>query len=91
MIGCTRAEGGDWPVYRASIVDFATRNPKIKVAIVQSTSDSISKAYSTVQPFLDAQLDAFASVINEPDPELAYTLLAVSGELAAQAFSSPHL
>ena len=88
LIGCSHDEGGTWNEYLTSIQAFAARHPSIEVAVVMATSDSISRALSTMSPLHEAGRNAIALAAEEPDDALRAQFLSLAAELGAHASSS---
>ena len=84
LVGCTKDEAGDWASNLAALRDFAAKNPQTRIAVVQSTSDSLSKALATMAPFYEASREAIALALDEPDEALCVLYSALAAELQAQ-------
>ena len=83
LMGSTPTEGGDWRAVINILKDFALKHPSIKVAVVQSTSDSLSKALQRMQPVDKVASSLMSFAMEERNPETQSLFVALAAELNA--------
>jgi hypothetical protein len=83
LMGSTPTEGGDWRAVINILKDFALKHPSIKVAVIQSTSDSLSKALQRMQPVDKVASSLMSFAMEERNPETQSLFVALAAELNA--------